>query len=86
MAFGYLIVLGVSIPVMWHFPLSLHVIKRKTLNTRVDILSTMPTMKRERAVPRVHEDIQTVASPTPVPQPGFPYIPPNILNPLLLLI
>ena len=50
------------------------------------ILSTMPTVKRERVIPGVHGDIQSVASPTPAPQPGFPYIPSSILNPLLLVI
>lgn len=46
----------------------------------------MSTAKREKVVPGVHEDIQTVASSTPVPRLGFPYIPSKILNPLLLVI
>ena len=46
----------------------------------------MPSVKRKRVVPGVHEDIQPEASLTEVPRPGFPYIPSNILNPLLLVI
>jgi len=51
----------------------------------------MPAIKRERVsvspgAPKIYEEVQTATIPPPAQTPSFPYIPPNILNPLLLVI